>query len=114
MLDDIHCNHKWMQRPPTHTAGTAAIVVPTTGTYQINYCVNLTAGVGSAIDISINGTPDASTNIDILTTTGEVSGTAMLTLTGGDTLTLRNNSATPFTMDIAPGVGAQFDIILLS
>lgn len=60
------------------------------------------------------GTPDASTNIDILTATGEVSGTAMLTLTGGDTLTLRNNSATPFMMDIAPGVGAQFDIILLS
>ena len=36
------------------------------------------------------------------------------TVTAGDTLTLRNNSATPFTMDLAPGVGAQFDAILLS
>jgi hypothetical protein len=98
----------------THTAGTAAVVVPTAGTYQIDYSVNITAGVGSAIAVAVGGTVDASTNVTALVSTGEVSGTAMLTLAAGDVLTLRNNSAVPFTTDTSPGIGAQFDVILLS
>ncbi|NNJ33340.1 BclA C-terminal domain-containing protein, partial [Lacrimispora defluvii] len=98
----------------THTAGTAAITVPTAGTYQIDYYVDITAGVGSAIAIAVNGTPDASTNVVALVATGEISGTAMLTLAAGDTLTLRNNSGTPLVMTLAPGIGAQFNAILLS
>jgi BclA-like protein/collagen triple helix repeat protein len=97
----------------THTAGTTTVTVPTTGTYKINYYVNLTAGVGSAIAIAVNGTVDASTNVTSLVAVGEISGTAMLSLTAGDVLTLRNNSAILFTMDLAPGVGAQFNVILL-
>ena len=34
----------------------------------------------------------------------------MLTLAAGDVVTLRNNSATPFTMNLSPGVGAQLTI----
>jgi hypothetical protein len=98
----------------THTAGTATVTVPTTGTYQINYSVNITVGVGSAIALAVTGTVDASTNIPALVAVGEVSGTAMLTLAAGDVLTLRNNSAVPFTMNLAPGVGAQMDVIFLS
>jgi len=99
----------------THTAGTAPVVVPLDGTYQIYYGVNITAGVGAAIAIAVNGVVDASTNVNLLTATGETSGDVMLTLAGGDSLTLRNNSgATPFTTDASTGVGAQFDVILLS
>jgi acetyl-CoA carboxylase alpha subunit len=98
----------------THTAGTTTITVPTAGTYQIDYNVSITAGVGAAIAIAVNGTVDASTPILALVATGNISGTAILTLAAGDVLTLRNNSATPLTLTLAPEVGAQFNIILLS
>ncbi|MGB8450814.1 MAG: hypothetical protein WCD89_00640 [Anaerocolumna sp.] len=98
----------------THTAATAEVTVPTTGFYQIDYGINITAGTGAAIAISVNGTPDASTNIDVLVATGETTGTAMLSLTAGDVLRLTNNSGVAFTMDLAPGIGAQFNVILLT
>ncbi|MPN21222.1 hypothetical protein SDC9_168601 [bioreactor metagenome] len=98
----------------THTAGTAAVTVPVAGSYQISYSVSLTVGVGAAIAITVNATVDASTNVTILVGTGVISGTAILTLAAGDTLTLRNNSAIPITTDAAPGVGVQLDIIFLS
>jgi hypothetical protein len=37
----------------------------------------------------------------------------MLTLAAGDVLTLRNNSAVPFTLTLAPSVGAQLNVIEL-
>ncbi len=98
----------------THTAGTTTVTVPIAGTYQIDYSVTITLGVGSSIAIAVNGTVDASTPITALVTAGEVSGTAMLTLAAGDVITLRNNSAIPFTMTLAPNVGAQLNAILLS
>lgn len=96
-----------------HTAGTAPITVALAGTYQIDYGVSITAGVGSAIAIAVNGTVDASTTLSTLVATGQVSGSAMLTLAAGDVLTLRNNSAVSLTLALAPAVGAQFTIKLL-
>ena len=93
---------------------TTTFVVPTAGSYQINYGVSISAGVGSAIAITVNGTPSGSTNITALVAAGEMNGTATLTLAAGDVLTLQNNSATPLTMPLAPSVGAQFDVIFLS
>ena len=99
----------------THTAGAAAVTVPTTGTYQIYYGVNVTAGTGASIAIAVNTTTDPSTVVSLLVGTGETSGTVMITLAAGDTITLRNDSATPFTTDAtAGGVGAQLDVMLLS
>jgi hypothetical protein len=98
----------------THTAGTTTITVPTAGTYQIDYYISITAGVGSQIAIAVNGTVNASTPVTALVAVGEISGTAMITLAAGDVLTLRNNSATPLVMTLAPGVGSQFNAILLS
>jgi hypothetical protein len=97
----------------THTAGTTTVTVPSAGEYQIDYGVTITVGVGSAIAIAVNGTVDASTNIAALVTTGKITGTAILTLAAGDVLTLRNNSAIPFTMTLAPAVGAQLNLIQL-
>ena len=98
----------------THTAGTTTVTVPTAGSYQIDYSVFITAGLGSAIAIAVNGTVDASTNVTALVAVGEVAGTATLTLAAGDVLTLRNNSAIPFVMTLAPSVGSQFNVIFLS
>jgi hypothetical protein len=98
----------------THTAGTTTVTVPTAGSYQIDYDISYTAGVGASIAIAINGTVDASTNIPLLVATGDLSGTAILTLAAGDVLTLRNNSATPLTLTLAPDVGSQLNVILLS
>jgi hypothetical protein len=73
--------------------------------------VSITSGVGSAIAVAINGTVDPSTNTNALIATGQVSGEAILTLTAGDVLTLRNNSAVSFTLDASPGVSAQFKVL---
>jgi len=87
--------------------------VITTEIYEINYSVNITAGVGSQIAIAVNDTVDASTPISVLVATGEISGSAVLSLATGDVITLRNNSAIPFTMDLAPAVSAQLTAMKL-
>ncbi|NCC53045.1 MAG: hypothetical protein EOM20_17790 [Spartobacteria bacterium] len=98
----------------THTAGTTTMTVPNAGTYKIEYSVTITAGIGAQMAIAVNGLVDASTAVDIMVATGNISGTAMLTLAGGDVLTIRNNSATPFTTTMSPGVGAQITITQLN
>lgn len=97
----------------THTAGTTTFTVPSTATYKVEYSISYTAGVGAAIAIAVNGTVDASTNVTLLTGAGNIAGTAILTLAAGDVLTLRNNSATPFDLDLSPAVGAQLTITQL-
>jgi BclA C-terminal domain len=94
----------------SHTAGTTTLTVPTTGVYRVSYVVNITAGIGSAPALAVNGTVDSSTAISALVATGNISGTALLQLAAGDVLTLRNNSAVPMTLLLAPGVGAQLTI----
>jgi hypothetical protein len=91
----------------THTPGTTTVVVPTAGSYLITYNTSITAGVGSQIAIAVNGTVDASTPVTALVATGQIQGTVILTLAAGDVLTLRNNSAVPLVLTLAPGVGAQ-------
>jgi hypothetical protein len=98
----------------SHTAGTTTITVTNSAVYQINYIISITAGVGSEIAIAVNGTVDASTPVSALIAIGEISGSAMLTLAAGDVITLRNNSATPLTLDLAPAVGAQLTIMELN
>jgi hypothetical protein len=94
----------------THTATTTTMTVPNTGTYKIEYAVTITAGVGAQMALAVNGVVDASTAVDFLVATGNISGTAMLTLAAGDVITLRNNSATPFTLNLSPATSAQVTI----
>ena len=98
----------------THIAGTTTVTVPTNGVYQVDYFVNIATGVNSSIALAVNSTVDASTSIDVLLTTGGINGTAILSLNAGDIITLRNNSAVAFTMGLAPGIGAQLNIIQLT
>ncbi|XOQ44824.1 MAG: hypothetical protein ACFWTN_10330 [Clostridium sp.] len=97
----------------SHTPGTTAVVVMVSGMYQINYSVNIaTTGVNAAIAIAVNGVVEASTDVLSVTGTGVISGTAILPLTAGDSVTLRNDSLVP--MDLAAtGNGAQLNLILL-
>ncbi|PGW29875.1 BclA C-terminal domain-containing protein, partial [Bacillus thuringiensis] len=94
----------------THTAGATTVTVPTTGVYEIEFIINITAGVGSQIGIAVNGTVDSSTVYPVLVATGEISGQTQLLMTAGDVITLRNNSAVPLTMSLAPAIGASMTI----
>ena len=98
----------------THTAGTTTFTIPTAGSYRIGYRLGYTAGVGAQLAIAVNGTVDASTPVTLNSSAGEVSGEAILTLAAGDIVTLRNNSAIAFTMELAPVVGASLVIQRLS
>jgi hypothetical protein len=92
----------------THTAGTTTMTLPTTCNYDIKYNVSFTAGIGAQIALAVNGTVLPESNIELLVGTGQVSGHVIYQALGaGDVLTLRNNSATPFTMALAPAVSAQ-------
>ncbi|MFU0832875.1 MAG: Collagen triple helix repeat protein [Oscillospiraceae bacterium] len=97
----------------SHTPGTTAVVVMVSGMYQINYSVNIaTTGVNAAIAIAVNGVVEASTDVLSVAGTGVISGTAILPLSAGDSVTLRNDSLVP--MDLAAtGNGAQLNLILL-
>jgi hypothetical protein len=97
-----------------HTPGTTTITVATAGSYKIDYGLSYTAGIGAAIAIAVNGTVEASTQITLLTSTGMVYGSAMLTLAAGDVITLRNNSATAITTVLAPGRGAGLTALFLN
>jgi len=98
----------------THTAGTTTITVQFAGSYKIDYELSYTAGVGAALAIAVNGIADASTAISLLTSTGMVHGSAILSLAAGDVITLRNNSATSLTTDLAPGRGAGLTVLFLN
>ncbi|MFN5746144.1 MAG: BclA C-terminal domain-containing protein [Methylococcaceae bacterium] len=111
---DIPLSNNGPLNGPSHIPSTTVISVSDNGVYQVSYSVNITAGVGSQIAIAVNGTVHPSTPITALVATGQVSGTAQLELTAGDVITLRNNSATPLVMTLAPGVGAQVNLIKLS
>ena len=94
----------------THTAGTTTFTVPANGTYRFGYSVTITAGVGAAMALAVNGSVDFSTMVSFVNATSTFGGVALMTLAAGDVVTLRNNSATPFTMMLAPAAGAQLTI----
>jgi len=93
-----------------HTAGLTTITAPNSSVYKVSYSVSITSGVGAVMAIAVNGVVNASTNVSFLVSTGNISGFAIMVLAAGDIITLRNNSATPFVLDLAPSVGAQLTI----
>jgi len=97
----------------THTPGTTTITVATAGIYEVTYSTSITAGIGAALAVAVNGAVDASTNINVLAAVGGIEGKALLTLAAGDVVTLRNNSAIPLVVTLAPGVGTRLILKLL-
>ncbi|AWM40289.1 Collagen triple helix repeat (20 copies) [Gemmata obscuriglobus] len=93
----------------THTAGTTTFTVNTTGTYRLTAILNYTAGVGAAIAFAVNGSSRPGST-PLLTATGQVVLDTTVTFAAGDVVTLRNNSATPLVMTLAPGAGATLTI----
>jgi collagen type I alpha len=82
-----------------HTNGTTVFTIGSTGRYVISWVVDHAAGIGSALAIAVNGTVDATTNHNVNMAVGNGAGEATLSLTAGDVLTIRNNSAVPMTLD---------------
>ena len=111
---DVPFSNNGLLQDVTHTAGTTTTTITIPGVYQINFTVSITAGVGSELAIAVNGTVDPSTVISALVATGEISGSFLLSLAAGDVITLRNNSAVPITMTLAPAVGASLTIVQLN
>ncbi|WP_338011895.1 BclA C-terminal domain-containing protein [Desulforamulus ferrireducens] len=96
-----------------HTAGTTTFTVTNAGTYQIDYIVNITAGLNASIVLTVGGVEVPGSQVDALVATGQLTGSVILTLAAGDVITLRNNSVISLTMPLAPSTGAQITIIQL-
>lgn len=96
-----------------HPEGSTGITVTTEGTYLIDYTISITSGMGSVIAIVVNGVVDGSTVTEVLVGTGQVTGQAILPLVANEVVSLRNNSMVPFTLNMAPGIGAQLSITRL-
>lgn len=111
---DVPFSHNGPYLDVIHTPSTTTITVPVSGVFKVDYAISYTSGVGSAMAIAINGTVDSSTNKTVLTATGDISSSVILTLAAGDVITLRNNSAVPFTLNLAPSISAQLTITLLA
>lgn len=86
------------------------MTVPTAGVYEVQYSINITAGIGAAMAIAVNGSVDSSSSVPVLVATGALSGRTLLTLAAGDVITMRNNSAVAMTLALAPSVGAQLTV----
>jgi putative NADH-flavin reductase len=95
----------------THSALSTQVTIPSAGIYKIEYSVSISAGAGAMICIYINGgTPVPSTNKTFLTAPGSLIGTTLVSLAAGDVIAIKNNSMTPFSLDLTPSVGAQLMI----
>lgn len=76
----------------THTAGTAAIVIVSAGTYNISFSVSSTAP--NQFALYLNGSPVAGGTYGSGSGTQQNNGSVILSLLPGDIVTLRNHSST--------------------
>ena len=94
----------------THTAGSSVITIPSAGNYKIEYSIRPTLGNGAVIALAVNGVVDASTKIQVMNELVTTAGTAILYLTAGDIVTLRNQSSTMLLFDESSNVGSQMTL----
>lgn len=98
-----------------HATGAAPVQILTAGTYYIAYSVNYFAGEGASIALAVDSVVNNTTIIPLLAEEGNVAGTAMLALSAGDTVTLRNSSSTKgFDTATSPPLYAQMTLIRLT
>lgn len=71
------------------SANDNSITVNTSGNYLINYGYTASSGTGSAISIYVNGVELERSRLTLKGTAGSVSGSVVVSLNKGDTLTLR-------------------------
>lgn len=95
----------------TFTPGTTTVTATTTGVYQINFSVQTTLGVGAAVTLSVNGTAVPNTTVNILVATGTIHGTATVSLTSGNTISL---AVSGVTLTLASGTNTFLNILRIS
>jgi hypothetical protein len=96
----------WTTTPVLSNIGFIApstFTIASSGVYEISYGAVTTVSLLGALEIWVNGVAVVpSTRIGALVGTGEFSGTFMLSLTAGDTVTLHNSSLVDLTLDLNP------------
>ncbi|WP_237268870.1 DNRLRE domain-containing protein [Thermoanaerobacterium thermosaccharolyticum] len=85
----------------THTAGTAPITFVIGGTYRIGYTTTASVAVLNSMVLTLNGTPLSQTQYSTIINATELVGEAIITVSAGDILTLRN---TGVALTLASGV----------
>jgi len=103
---DISFSHHDSLDGISHTGGTAAVTIDTTGTYRIDYSARTSAAIEAEIAIAVNDVVDVSTSIPVTD-----SGSVELSLIAGDVITLRNNPAVSFALELSPQIGAKMYIV---
>ncbi len=85
--------------------------------YHVVYTANVSSvsGSNSNMTLTVNGVPDTSTVVRFQQVTNEsYTGQAMLTLTAGSVITLRNTGSDFAFVQGSPAVGASISIVQLS
>ncbi|MGJ7045849.1 hypothetical protein HNR52_002054 [Thermoanaerobacterium thermosulfurigenes] len=85
----------------SHTTGTAPITFVIGGTYRIGYTTTASVAVLNSMVLTLNGTPLPQTQYSTIINATELVGEAIITVSAGDVLTLRN---TGVALTLASGV----------
>lgn len=83
------------------------------GVYLINYSVAVTAGDGANIALVINGALEPASERPVTGTPSQASGSIILTLAANSTISIRNNSAIPMTLETLPRIATHVTITKL-
>jgi hypothetical protein len=94
----------------THTAGSPNVTINTTGVYKVEYGVVISTGIGAELAIFVNGVAAPNARIYFESAQCNYRGSAILSLTAGDVIKLRNNSSVTFYISISPYVGAEMTV----
>jgi hypothetical protein len=108
-LTDIPLSDNGLLTNITHVAGSPDLAIGETGTYRVSYHLSVTLGVGAQVALTVNDAVVASTAATLLVA-GPLSGSTILSLVAGDVLSIRNTSALPLTLALAPSVSVQLTL----
>ena len=70
------------------TPGSTTVTALIPGVYEIDYSVRSTIGVGASIQLLVNGTPIANSDVDVLVDIDQTTGFATITLAANDTVSI--------------------------
>jgi hypothetical protein len=111
--DAIPFSHDGPINEISHTPGSSDFTVLNSGQYKIDYSVDISSGGVAFVGIAVNGIVKDTTCIATLHSSGRASGSTILTLAAGDTISLRKYSGPDITLN-AVRCSAQISIVRVS
>lgn len=106
---DITFSNNSLLNNISHDENTTDIKIKSTGLYEINYSLSASFVITSEISLTKNGTIIPGTSRPLLQSNNGITGTAILSLSSSDIITLRNTSAS--VLKLSPNVNTQLTII---